>query len=147
MHESAAFTVEVVNWHDASVTLRVVRSAVFIREQLIPEDQEWDEADASCVHVLASAFTGEAIGTGRLLPDGHIGRMAVLKSWRGQGVGAAMMRVLLAAAEARGHASVELSAQKHAIGFYRGFGFEVTGAEYLEVGIPHRAMRLAFTPR
>jgi predicted GNAT family N-acyltransferase len=147
MHKSATFNVEVVNWQDASAALRAVRSAVFIHEQRIPEDQEWDEVDASCVHVLATTIAGEPIGTGRLLPDGHIGRMAVLKSWRGQGVGGAILRALLTTAEAHGHTGIELSAQKHAIGFYRGFGFEVTGTEYLEVGIRHRAMRFEFTQR
>ena len=141
MPESSPFSVKVVNWCDAVVALRDVRSDVFIQEQCIPEDQEWDEADPSCLHVLACAAAGEEIGTGRLLPDGHIGRMAVLKSWRGQGVGAAVMQALLAAAKGRGHAVVELSAQTHAIDFYRRFGFEVTSEEYLEVDIPHRAMR------
>jgi len=97
--------------------------------------------------VLARAADGTPVGTGRLLPDGHIGRMAVLKPWRGKGVGTAMLHELLAAARDRGHATAELSAQTHAIGFYRRFGFEVTGEEYLEAGILHRAMRLVLKPR
>jgi predicted GNAT family N-acyltransferase len=147
MPEHPEFSVKAVSWSDAARQLRAVRMSVFVHEQCIPEELEWDAADASCVHVLATTAYGQAIGTGRLLPDGHIGRMAVVKSWRGRGVGAAVLRALITAALERGHGAVELSAQTHAIGFYRRCGFEVTSDEYLEVEIPHRTMRLALTPR
>lgn len=127
--------------------LRAIRTAVFVDEQRVPEALEWDGVDGDCIQVLARAADGTPVGTGRLLPDGHIGRMAVLKPWRGKGAGAALLQELIAAARERGHASARLSAQCHAIGFYRRFGFEVTGEEYLEAGIPHRAMRLALTLR
>ena len=136
-----------VDWAIASGELRAVRSAVFIEEQGIPQELEWDDMDARCIHVLAISADGTAIGGGRLLPDGHIGRMAVLKPWRRKGVGAALLGELVAVAMEQGHESAELSAQTHAIGFYRRFGFEVTSEEYLEVGIPHRALRLVLTPR
>jgi predicted GNAT family N-acyltransferase len=136
-----------VAWSEAHSVLRAIRTAVFIEEQRVPVELEWDGVDADCVQVLARAADGTAVGTGRLLPDGHIGRMAVLKPWRGKGVGTAMLRELVDAARERGHAAAELSAQTHAVGFYRRFGFEVTGAEYLEAGIQHRAMRLILKPR
>jgi predicted GNAT family N-acyltransferase len=142
MSNSPAFGVRRVEWAAASQQLREVRTSVFVVEQRIPENLEWDDMDAHCIHVLAIAADGSAIGTGRLLPDGHIGRMAVLRPWRGKGVGAALLRELLAAASEQGHAGVELSAQTHAIGFYQRFGFEVSSEEYPEVDIPHRAMRL-----
>ena len=86
---------------------------------------------------------GKAIATGRLLPDGHIGRMAVLKSWRGRGIGAAVLNELVKAALNRGHGQVALSAQVHAVPFYRAHGFVPVGEEYLEAGIPHQAMKRA----
>ena len=142
MDEPSAFGVARVSWAEAQAALRAIRKTVFVDEQRVPEALEWDGLDDACIQVLATAAGGEAIGTGRLLPDGHIGRMAVLEPWRGKGVGAALLRELIAAAREQGHARAELSAQTHAIGFYRRFGFEVTGGEYLEAGIPHRAMRL-----
>jgi predicted GNAT family N-acyltransferase len=83
-----------------------------------------------------------AIGTGRLLPDGHIGRMAVLKAWRGQGAGRALLRALVEEARRRGDREVVLSAQIHALGFYRAAGFAPEGPVYEEAGIPHQSMRL-----
>jgi predicted GNAT family N-acyltransferase len=94
------------------------------------------------LHALARDAAGRALGTGRLLPDGHIGRMAVLPQARGQGVGAALLRALMQAARDRGEREVALSAQTHAIAFYERFGFVVEGEEYDDAGIPHRMMRL-----
>jgi GNAT superfamily N-acetyltransferase len=93
--------------------------------------------------VLACDAAGIAIGTGRLLPEGKIGRMAVLHTARAHGVGAELMGELLAIARERGLPEVELSAQTHALGFYARFGFVGEGAEYEDAGIPHRRMRLA----
>ena len=92
-------------------------------------------------HVLALTADGSAVGTGRLLPDGHIGRMAVLRPWRGRGVGAALLTELLRIAQAAGLEDLALNAQTHAIAFYARFGFEPEGETFLEAGIPHRAMR------
>lgn len=100
-----------------------------------------DEHDAQCVHAIAYAEDGRALGTGRLLPDAHIGRLAVLKEWRGKGVGAALLAALMAAARRRGDAEVVLSAQTHALEFYRRHGFDAEGEIYEEAGIPHQAMR------
>lgn len=136
---------ETLGWEEAKAEAGPIRFAVFVDEQKVPADIELDEHDPVCVHVIARA-EGRAVGTGRLLPDGHIGRMAVLKDWRGQGVGAAMLSVLIEAARARGDREVALSAQTHALGFYRRFGFVSEGAEYADAGIPHQAMRRVFQP-
>lgn len=124
-----------------------MRTAVFIDEQRVPPALEWDGLDERCVHVLACSSDGTPIGTGRLLPDRKIGRMAVSQAVRGHGVGAAIMRELLAMARERGDTEVELSAQTHALGFYEKFGFVICSDEYPDVGIPHRSMRLRLLER
>ena len=134
------FTVRLVDWADAGDGLRAVRRTVFIDEQAIPEDLEWDDFDAACRHAIAEDASGNAIGCGRLLPDGHIGRMAVLCEWRGRGVGAALLVHLVDLARSRGHARATLEAQTRAMPFYARHGFAATGDEYLEAGIPHRTM-------
>jgi predicted GNAT family N-acyltransferase len=142
MHNPAQVTVSRVSWNAACSRLRAIRKVVFVQEQKVPEELEWDGIDELCLHALAATAAGEAVGTGRLLPDGQIGRMAVLAHWRKQGVGGLILSELIAAARESGHAAVELSAQTHAIGFYRRFGFEIVSGEYLDAGIPHRTMRL-----
>lgn len=137
------FTVRRVEWAAVSDELRAIRAAVFIDEQKVPLELEWDGLDAHCLHVLAASAAGAAIGTGRLLQDGHIGRMAVLKAWRGRGVGGALLQELIAAARERGLVSVALNAQTHALDFYARFGFVAAGGEFMDAGIPHRAMCLA----
>lgn len=145
MTSPPSFKVRTVKWTDASHALAAVRRKVFVEEQRVPEDLEWDGLDEACLHVIAEATAGEPVGTGRLLPDAHIGRMAVLKPWRRCGVGSALMEALIAAARERGFRAIELSAQTHAIGFYERFGFEVVSDEYPDAGIPHRTMRLALS--
>jgi len=132
--------IDLLDWEAAQREAKRIRFTVFVEEQRVPADLEMDENDAESLHALAYA-DGRAIGTGRLLPDGHIGRMAVLKEWRGQGAGRAMLRRLIEAARQRGHPQVALSAQVHALEFYRAEGFEPEGAVYEEAGIPHQAMR------
>ena len=133
--------VRVLDWQAAQAEAKRIRFAVFVEEQRVPAELEMDDMDANCLHALAYEDAG-AIATGRLLPDGHIGRMAVLKHWRGRGVGRAILRRLIEAARARGDREVLLSSQVHAIGFYRAEGFAAEGAVYDEAGIPHQAMRL-----
>ena len=147
MAQSLQFSVAPVKWPRDAAALREVRTAVFIDEQGVPPEMEWDDLDERCAHVLVRDADGRAIGTGRLLPDCKIGRMAVVQSARGQGVGAAIMQALLEIARERGDAEVELSAQTHALGFYKKFGFIAFGDEYLDVGIPHRSMRLRLVER
>jgi len=135
-----AFTVAIMDWPAARAEAGGIRHAVFVTEQRVPAAIELDEWDAHSDHALARDARGLAIGTGRLLPDGHIGRMAVLPEWRGRGVGAAILAALLERAAARGMTEVVLNAQTHARGFYARHGFTAVGAEFTEAGIPHVAM-------
>ena len=129
------------DWRDARDLLMRVRTEVFIREQAVPPELELDGRDAACAHVLARDAAGAPIGAGRLLPDGQIGRMAVLPAWRGTGVGAAMLTALVEEARRRGVREVHLHAQTRARRFYERHGFRAEGEEYLEAGIPHVGMR------
>lgn len=139
--ESAeGFTIRIVDWAGEDKKLRAVRVAVFVVEQNIPEEFEWDAFDAVSVHALAEDREGVPIGCGRLLPDGHIGRVAVLSDWRGQGVGAALLVRLIELAKARGDKRVLLNSQVQAMPFYARYGFAPTGEEFLEAGIPHQTM-------
>jgi predicted GNAT family N-acyltransferase len=127
------------DWPGELATLRAIRDEVFVREQAVPIELEWDEFDPVSQHVLA--WSGErAIGTGRLLPDGHIGRMAVLGEWRGRGVGSALLTALMEVARTSGLSRVELNAQLHAMPFYERHGFRAEGEEFLDAGILHRRM-------
>ena len=121
-------------------TLKAIRYEVFVEEQKVPAEEEIDAYDPLSIHAIAWS-NGQAAGCGRLLPDGHIGRMAVLKSFRGLGVGGLVLQHLMARALQRGDHEVVLSAQTHAIGFYEKFDFVAEGAEYLDCNIPHRDMR------
>ncbi|MCW5618314.1 MAG: GNAT family N-acetyltransferase [Nitrosomonas sp.] len=136
------FQLRIVRWHDSTAALRAVREAVFILEQQVPEALEWDAFDPVSIHVLATASDGEPIGTARLLPDGHIGRMAVLKAWRGEGIGSAMLRCLLDRAKHNGITEIKLNSQVTAKTFYARFGFQETGDEFIEAGILHISMFL-----
>ncbi len=140
------FAVRLMPWTEALPLARAVRERVFIEEQGVPRELEWDDWDARSDHALAFDAEGGAIGTARLLPDGHIGRMAVLARWRGRGVGSALLDSLLELARAKGVPSVRLNAQTHAAGFYRRFGFAAAGAEFVEAGIPHVEMTLTLAP-
>ena len=136
----ADFSIHETDWAHDAADLSAVRRVVFIDEQNVPEALEWDEYDAVSTHLLVRASDGVPIGCARLLPDGHIGRMAVLPVWRGHGVGRALLEAALKMAQGHGHRAVKLSAQTHAAGFYAAAGFVVEGAGYEEAGIPHLAM-------
>jgi predicted GNAT family N-acyltransferase len=131
-----------------------VRRDVFVGEQGVPEELEYDAYDADAVHVLAVAQDGTAIGAGRLLTGeaaaaknggavgvGALGRLAVVKAARGLGVGAALVRGIEDAARERGLVGVDLHAQTHALGFYERLGYVAYGPEFDDAGMPHRAMR------
>ncbi len=117
-----------------------VRDAVFVVEQGVPREIERDAWDQCSDHALALDRDGRVVGTGRLLPDGHIGRMAVLREWRGHGIGGRILGALVACARERGMKRVVLNAQTHAAPFYAGHGFAAFGDEFMEAGIPHVAM-------
>ena len=140
------FTVRIMTWREALPLARPVREKVFIEEQKVPRELEWDEWDERSDHALARGSGGNPIGTARLLPDGRIGRMAVLKEWRGRGVGAALLVALLDRARGRSMTRSVIHAQTQAAGFYRRFGFSERGPEFLEAGIPHVEMTLELSP-
>lgn len=138
---------EIANWDSDQQALRDIRTSVFIIEQQIPPEEEWDALDARSVHVLARDAAGLPIGTARLTPERMIGRVAVVKDWRGRGVGDALMRTLIEHAQARHWSQLSLHAQVYAIAFYERAGFVVDGDEFMETGIPHRNMRRELAPR
>ncbi|MEV6837410.1 GNAT family N-acetyltransferase [Streptomyces sp. NPDC051133] len=133
-----------------------VRKEVFVVEQGVAEDIEYDAYDAVAVHVLAVREDGVPLGTGRLLHGeaaagktggdpsvGSLGRLAVSREARGLGVGAALVRAIEDAAHARGLTAVDLHAQTQALGFYERLGYVAYGPEFRDAGLPHRAMRRA----
>jgi predicted GNAT family N-acyltransferase len=130
-----------MSWEQAQPTAGPLRFAIFVGEQNVPSGIELDDMDAQCVHAVAFDVDDKPIGTGRLLPDGHIGRMAVVKEWRRRGIGAEILEALIAEARKRGHTEVVVSAQLQAAEFYREFGFVADGKVYPEAGILHQNMR------
>jgi predicted GNAT family N-acyltransferase len=142
------FTVAIADWtnDDDRSACRNVREQVYIVEQKVREEDEWDEFDEGSRHVLARDAEGNAIGTGRLTPNMMIGRMAVVREWRGREVGAMMLHTLLEQARGLAYPAVELHAQIQAAPFYERFGFARYGEEYDECGIAHVNMRLELSP-
>ena len=136
------FRIDLLDWEGARELATPIRFAVFVEEQGVPAEIEMDDMDAQCVHALAFD-ADKAVGTARLLPDGHIGRMAVLKAWRSRGIGSLLLHSLIRKARERGDRMVLLSAQVHAVPFYRAHGFQPDGPQYEEAGIPHQGMRRA----
>lgn len=134
---------ELGDWSTLQASAAPIRLEVFVHEQLVPLEEEIDALDVECVHAVAFDSHGSALATGRLLPDGHIGRMAVLKAVRGQGLGSAVLQALMQQAQQKGFVEVVLSAQTHAKQFYVRHGFVPEGAEYLDANIPHVLMRKA----
>jgi YbgC/YbaW family acyl-CoA thioester hydrolase len=142
-------SVRVGSWSDLREPARRIRTEVFIDEQRVPLEMEWDEADEACVHAVVFNRIGQALATGRLLPshDGSakIGRVAVHRMLRGSGVGRRVMQALMAAAAQRGDKEIVLHAQRTAEAFYRGLGFVPRGEEFEEAGIPHIEMSRRLT--
>jgi predicted GNAT family N-acyltransferase len=143
---SIDFRVEPADYTADFKDLRSVREPVFVEEQKVPLEVEWDALDPRCHHVIARDAQHRPIGTGRLTPEHKIGRMAVLPEWRGRGVGEALLMALIEQARHDGLREVTLNAQADAIGFYEKFGFVPYGDRYEEVGIEHQAMRLLLPP-
>ena len=140
------FRALMVDYALAMAELHAVRETVFVHEQQVPAELERDALDPRCLHVLARALDGNAIGAGRLVPPTHpgapsrIGRMAVLPAWRGKGVGDAMLHALLQQSRQRGWYAVALNAQVSAIDFYLRHDFVPRGERFMEAGIEHQAM-------
>lgn len=140
------FIVEPATWPADMAELRSVRTEVFVEEQAVPEEEEWDDLDELSQHVIARSVDGQPIGTGRLTPNGSIGRMAVVRDWRGKGVGASVLRTLIELARERHLTRIDMHAQTHAIAFYEAAGFIIHGEEFDECGIAHRNMSLELAP-
>ncbi|MCW8853327.1 MAG: GNAT family N-acetyltransferase [Gammaproteobacteria bacterium] len=128
------------SWKEDRQALSQVRRKVFIEEQKVPEELEWDEFDETSHHVLALDSQNNPIGTGRIKPDGQIGRMAVLKNWRNKSVGKAILEELLKIAIRSNYPETYLHAQLTAIKFYEKSGFIVNSDEFMDAGIPHKTM-------
>lgn len=131
--------IRLADWHKDYAQIHRIRESVFVAEQAVAPEQEWDSEDDIAIHFLAEQ-AGFAIATARLLPDGYVGRLSVLKDWRGLHVGDALMKAVIEQAQARGIAELKLTAQVHATAFYQRFAFEVVSEEFLEAGLPHVEM-------
>jgi len=134
------------DWASLRAYAEPIRQAVFVEEQGVPAEEEWDLADRTCRHVVIydtaiSDAARSGLATGRLLPDGRIGRMAVVQSHRRSGLGAWVLHRLLHEARRLGMNEVILHAQVHALGFYARAGFVAEGPEFMECEMPHRQMR------
>jgi predicted GNAT family N-acyltransferase len=135
------------DWDSQREDAQAIRREVFVVEQSVPISMEWDDMDDVSLHAVAYGPNHQAIGTGRLLPDGHIGRMAVRKSARRAGVGSAILQELMRCAAKRGDKEVVLHAQTRAQAFYLQYGFTAEGEVFEEAGIPHIRMRRVFVER
>lgn len=138
----ANICVDEVAWLQNKQHLIYIRTKVFIEEQKVPIELEWDDQDATAQHILVRSSSDEAIACARLLNNGSIGRMAVLKDWRGMGVGATLLNKAIEIHRQQGVSVITLSAQLHAILFYKQAGFEVMSENYLDAGIMHVDMQL-----
>ena len=140
----AMLRIKTGDWKALGADASKVRTAVFVKEQGIPMEMEWDEADNTAVHAVAYNGLGQGIATGRLVTQtagvGKIGRMAVHHALRGSGVGGEILSSLMGVARQRGDREVMLYAQRSAEGFYQRLGFAPRGEPFEEVGIPHIEM-------
>jgi predicted GNAT family N-acyltransferase len=141
MPATSPLNLRIDSWNVLREDAWMVRHEVFVLEQNVPLELEQDDMDEVSLHAVVYDSRGQPIGTGRLLPDGHIGRMAVLQIARGSGVGSAILRALVERARERGDLAVLLNAQRHAQGFYARHGFVAEGMPFMEAGIPHVSMR------
>lgn len=136
----STYSIRLAHWPQDREALRLVREKVFVEEQHVPLVLEWDGLDPQCLHLIAEDTDGNPIGTGRLLPDGHIGRMAVLREWRGRQVGATLLQRLVEEGQKRNFSTLVLGAQLQAIPFYEKAGFRAEGDVFADADIPHRNM-------
>lgn len=140
--QNSEYDIRFGEWSALRADAQMIRFEVFVDEQKVPAEIELDDMDPLSLHAVAYDAAGAPIGTGRLLPDGHIGRMAVRKTARGSGIGGALLQALMAKAGARGDRRVVLNAQSVAAPFYRAHGFVIDGEEFFEAGIAHVQMSL-----
>jgi len=129
----------VADWSLDRDTLKSIRQRVFVEEQKVPVELEWDEYDDSATHFIVT-LSAEAIACARLKDDGQVGRMAVLKEYRNQGIGRQLLRFVIRTAAEKNIDDVYLHAQVSAIPFYEKQGFKTVGEIFYEANIPHREM-------
>jgi predicted GNAT family N-acyltransferase len=128
------------SWHKNKKQLTEIRRKVFIEEQQVPEALEWDDEDKKSTHILATDHNNKPIATARMKPDGHIGRMAVLKQYRNNGIGSDILNKLIDIAREQNIDKLYLHAQTTAIDFYLKHGFITCSAEFMDAGIAHKTM-------
>jgi len=141
-NDQSSITNRVAIWEDDKEVLSAIRHKVFIDEQNVPEEMEWDEYDESSTHYLATA-ENKVLAVARLKPDGQLGRMAVLTEYRNQGIGSKLLEFILQDIEQKGLSGIYLHAQVSAIPFYKKQGFTKYGEVFNEANIPHQKMLLA----
>jgi predicted GNAT family N-acyltransferase len=134
--------IQIVDWHDRQDALKAIRKSVFIDEQHVPKELEWDGRDTECTQFLLTADT-VPVATARLTPEGQIGRMAVLKDFRGKGFGSRLLAAVIEHAKHAGHKQLFLHAQVSVIEFYQAHGFTAYGDVFIDAGIEHRSMKRA----
>jgi predicted GNAT family N-acyltransferase len=150
-----SYAIKITNWHSERNKLQAIREEVFIKEQHVPIELEWDEFDKSATHLLAQHIQKEkilAIGTARIVfynkgkdNIAHIGRMAVLKTWRHIGVGSKLLQTCICECKKHHSKKIMLNAQTSAIPFYQKAGFTISSEEFLDAKIPHKEMTLQLT--
>ena len=136
------FSISLASWANDGAALRAIRECVYIKEQHVPVELEWDGLDQDATHWLVTDKKDKPVATARLLANGHVGRMAVLAEYRGQGIGRLLIEAILATSQQRSLSTLFLNAQTSATGFYEKFGFIAEGDIFDDAGIPHRRMRL-----
>ncbi len=139
------YILKVAQWNKDKDALGQIRRRVFIEEQNVPEELEWDGYDEQATHILVTDKQNNPIGTARMKQDGHIGRMAVLRGYRKLGIGSKILHALISRAHEEQLSKVYLHAQVSAIPFYEKHGFITCSGEYLDAGIPHKTMELLLT--
>ena len=139
---TAGIDIQGVDWYQQQGALKAIRKSVFIDEQHVPRDLEWDGQDDDCIHFLAS-LNAIPVATARLTARGQIGRMAVLREYRGIGIGSRLLAAVIEQARQSGFKQVFLHAQVNVIGFYEKSGFSAEGDIFIDAGIEHRTMRLS----
>lgn len=138
--------IEIVKWIDGEVPLKKIREKVFIEEQRVSPQLEWDGLDEEAIHFLAYNDDVPIACARALVIENHmqLGRMAVLKEYRGEGIGSNLIEKVVITAKLNQLSAIDISAQCHAIDFYKKYGFKLTSNIYLDADIPHRDMRLEF---
>ena len=135
-----AISIIETRWDEHEAALRGLRQNVFINEQHVPEELEWDGEDSAAIHFLALDAEQQPVGCIRLLPTGQISRLCVLSEQRNNGVGSSLLVAAEEAARAKGMEEIFLHAQTHATSFYEAAGFAVSGGIFMDANIPHRQM-------